>query len=175
MKKLLPFLIISILIFASCGSPFKTTIKGESYQIEILKDWRRVTTGDAQNYDVFLAPEEPGVSANVKIQSQKDAKIQWGRIDEVTLDYAAKAVDELGYTLISDKYQFVPQAQKEQRYELVFSADYEGQAYTVIQHLYAKNIEVIFVTGTYPENDFILGDKVKETMESFLLAPKNGW
>ncbi len=175
MKKLFPFFLITVIFLSSCGSPFATTVKGDDYKIGILNGWKRVTTGDAANYEVFISPEETGTSANLKIQSQTDAKITWGRIDEVTTDYAQKAVDELGYTLISDKYQFVPQAQREQRYELVFSAEYNGQAFTVIQHLYARNIKAIFVTGTYPENDFILGDQVKEMMDSFLLAPKNGW
>ena len=171
MKRAFVLLIVCVLLI-SCGSPFDTTMKCDEYKIEVLSSWESV---EWEGYEVFLSPEDKNLTANVKITSQEDSKIKWGRIVEITEEYAVSAEMEYGYTLITDKYEFVPQARKEQRYVLEFSADQDGKIYTVIQHIYARNLMVIFVTGTYPEGDEKLGEQVKITMDSFLLAPKKGW
>jgi len=175
MKKSFLIVLVFMLLLVSCGNPISNILKNDDYEIGVLKKWENKNLKEDSEYEVFMSPVNEDLSANVKIQTQMDSKIKWGRVDEVTTDYADKAVEEFNYTLVSDKYQFVPQAQREQRYELVFSADYLGQAFTVIQHIYAKSLKVIFVTGTYPENDEKLGEDVRSIMDSFLLAPKKGW
>jgi len=170
MKKLFVLVLVMIL-FVSCGGSYSTTLMADEYKIEVLSDWENT---DWEGYDVFLKPAD-GSTANVKITSNESSSIKWGRIADVTETYAEDAQEQFGYTLISDGYEHAPQAQREQRYILEFSAMQDGNMYRIIQHIYASKLMVIFVTGTFSEDDAELRKQVEMTMDSFLLAPKDGW
>jgi len=171
MKKIFVLILVSVILM-SCGSPFDTTMKSDEYRIEVLSSWESV---EWEGYDVFLRPEDKQANANVKIYTKSSAEIKWGRITEITEDYDKKAVETYGYTLESDGYEFVPQAQREQRYYINFVTEQNGMTFKIIQHIYATNSMAVYVTGTYIGGDKTLEGQVKDTMDSFLLAPKKGW
>ncbi|HOO97753.1 MAG TPA: hypothetical protein PKV16_06735 [Caldisericia bacterium] len=177
MKKLITLVLVASLFFVSCGSNISQTVKNDSFQISALNGWKILEK--PEEYDrtkIYIYPEGGPSEVGVKVISSSDLKVEWGRIAEITTDYAEKVSQEMeDYTVVSDKYEFVPQAQREERYEIIINKVENGQAYTIIQHLYATDGRVFYVTGTYPENDEMLGEDVREMMGSFLLAPKRGW
>lgn len=178
MRKPLAILaLFSVILAISCGGPIGTVKSAkDEYTISYFRGWKPVTEFKQPNTDnlevVFVREDLPSF-IGVKVASQTRLDIQQGHIREVTAEYAKDAEKKVpGYTLVSHEYKNVPNALGDERLELVFSAIEGGQSYTIIQHIYAIIGKVLYVTGTYPEGDEALANQIKDTMESFVVAPK---
>ena len=169
MKKLFAVLLI-VSALVSCGEPIGV-FKTQDYTISYWKGWRLVEfKANEEHLECAITLVDGPPEINVKVAGSFKASITLGHIREVTKDYAVEVQKASpGYTLVSKEYKGSPSALGDERYEVIFSAVQNGQAYNVVQHLYALDGKAIYVTGTFPEGDETLKTDILQIMDSFLL------
>lgn len=177
MKKTFVVLLISIsLFFASCQTFIGTINSSQGdYEIQYLKDWKAVTkfSQTTENVEAAIIPESGSDFVQIKITSQVKLDIIQGHIREITADYAKKAEKEFPeYKLLENAYIPTEQANGDEKLHLVFTTIASGQAYTVVQDIFALTGRTISVTGIYPESDPTYAKDIIKMMESFKVSYK---
>lgn len=171
MKKTTSILMLLALLFVSCQT-FVGTLKSAQgdYEIQYVKDWKTVTKfqNPQENIEAAIIPENGPSYVGIKITSQVKMDIIQGHIREITSDYAKKAEKEFpGYKLVENEYIPTEQANGDEKLHLVFTTIDSGQAFTVVQDIYALTGRAVSVTATYPESDQSYANDILAMMETF--------
>lgn len=171
MRKTTSIILLLALLFVSCQT-FTGTLKSVQgdYEIQYVKDWKVVTKfqNPQENIEAAIIPENGPSHIGIKITSQVKMDIILGHIREITADYAKKAEKQFpGYKLIISEYVPTEQANGDEKLHIEFTAIDSGQAYTVIQDIYALTGKAISVTATYPEADQSYAKDILAMMDTF--------
>ncbi len=176
MRRLLPVVCVALCLFflTACGGPVGY-IKTEDYTISYWKGWTAVKFDKPgqDNVEAAIYPEKGPTHVGIKIAVSVRPDIKWGHIREVTPDYGTNSEKMLsGYTLVNKEYIATEQAYGDEKLVAVFNTVQSGQAYTIVQNLYAVQAKVLYITGTYPEGDEAMKADIQKMLDDFKLAPK---
>jgi hypothetical protein len=171
MRKITTSIMLLATLFVSCQTFTGTlTSQQRDYEIQYVKDWKVITKfqNPQENIEAAIIPENGPSQIGIKITSQVKMDIVLGHIREITADYATKAEKQFpGYKLIVSEYIPTEQANGDEKLHIEFSAIENGQAYTLIQDIYALTGKAISVTATYPEADQSYAKDILAMMDTF--------